>query len=88
MVSVLPVNSGESDFSFKLFLLAVASKSFLLGWMDIVHFSQVSLMKECVLCLQNQPAYPESDAVKLYVFLFVCQNCSKATVFVEGHRIY
>lgn len=45
-------------------------------------------MKECVLCLQNQPAYPESDAVQLYVFLFVCQNNSKATVIMEGHRIY
>lgn len=75
-------------FLFKLFLLVLASKSFLLDWIDIIHFSRVSLMKECVLCLQNQPAYPESDAVKLYVFLFVCQNHSKATVIMEGHWIY
>lgn len=44
IVSVFPMNSGESDFSFKLFLLILASKGFLLDWIDIIHFSQVSLM--------------------------------------------
>lgn len=32
----LPMNSGESAFSFKLFLLVLASKGFLLDWIDII----------------------------------------------------